>query len=82
MPGGYLFLAAGVAIIGFFAIPVVGAPIGFVMTIYVLTRIRVGREQAWPSTKAALKAIVHSVGIELAGGSLIALIWVAAMLAT
>jgi len=81
VPKTHLFLGVVVGIVGFFVIPVVGAPIGFVLTIYVLALIQVGRVQAWPATKAAMRAIVHSTGIELAGGSLIALIWIAAALA-
>jgi hypothetical protein len=70
--------ASLVALVGFFVIPVVGAFVGFVLAIYVFTLARVGLAEAWPATKAALKAIVHSTGIELAGGSAIALVWVIA----
>lgn len=76
VPAVHLMVAGLVAIVGFFVIPVVGAPIGFVLAIYVLALGRVGRAQAWSSTKAALKAIVHATGIELAGGSVVALLWV------
>lgn len=76
VPSSHLIGASLVAFVGFFVVPVVGALIGFVLAIYVLALARVGRAEAWPSTKAALKAIVHSTGIELAGGSLIAVIWV------
>lgn len=82
VPGRYVLLASIVALVGLFVIPVVGAPIAFVLTIYVLTRLRVGRDRAWPSTKAALRAIAHSVGIELAGGFTIALMFFAAALLT
>lgn len=81
VPSSHLIAASLVAFVGFFVIPVVGAFIGFVLAIYALTFVRVGRAEAWPSTKAALKAIVHSTGIELAGGSIIALVWVIAALA-
>ena len=75
VPGGHLILASLVAVVGFFVIPVVGAPIGFVLTVYVLALAKVGPVEAWPSTKAALKAVAHSTGIELVGGSVIAIIW-------
>ena len=78
VPGGHLLLASVVAVVGFFVIPVIGAPIGFVLTIYVLALVKVGSAEAWPSTKAALKAIAHSTGIELAGGSVIAVVWLIA----
>ena len=82
VPTRHLWLAAVVGFVGLFAIPVVGAPLGFVLTIYVLAWLTVGREEAWSSTKASLRAVAHSVGIELAGGLAIALIWLVAALAT
>ena len=68
-------IATAVAIVGLFVIPVVGAPIGFVLAIYVFERIRVGAEHAWPATKTSLGAVATSIGIELATGLLIAAIW-------
>jgi len=81
VPGGHLILASLVAVFGLFVIPIIGAPIGFVLTVYALALVKVGRAEAWPSTKAALRAIVHSTGIELAGGSVIAIIWAVAAIA-
>jgi len=75
IPNRTLLIATAVAIVGLFVIPVVGAPIGFVLTVYVFERIRVGAEKAWPATKTSLGAIVTSIGIELATGLLIAAIW-------
>lgn len=77
----HLIVAGVVAIVAFFVIPVIGAPIGFVLSIYLLALTSLGRAQAWPSTKQALEAILYSTGIELAGGSLIAIIWVVAAVA-
>lgn len=82
VPGWILFVAVVVAVVGFFAIPVVGAPLGFILTIYVFERVRRGPSKAWPSTKAALKAVMTSTGIELAGGFLILLVFVAGALLT
>jgi hypothetical protein len=75
IPNRTLLIATAVAIVGLFVIPVVGAPIGFVLAIYVFERIRVGAERAWPATKTSLGAIATSIGIELAIGLLIAAIW-------
>ena len=63
---GTLMLAVLGGIVGFFVIPVVGAFAGFVLAIFLveLSRSR-SREHAWTRTKAALRAIVHSMGIEL-----------------
>lgn len=75
VPGRVLFVAMVVAVVGFFVIPVIGAPIGFIVTVYVFERIRRGPTQAWPSTKTALKAVLASMGIELAGGFAITIVF-------
>jgi uncharacterized protein YqgC (DUF456 family) len=82
IPNRTLLIATAVAIVGLFVIPVVGAPIGFVLTIYVAERLRVGREHAWPATKRSLRAVATSIGIELATGLLIAAIWFVTVLTT
>lgn len=82
IPNRTLLFATAVAIVGLFAIPVVGAPIGFVATIYFSERARVGRDHAWPATKSSLGAVATSIGIELATGLLIAAIWFGAVLLT
>ena len=78
IPTTQLLLALAVAIFGFFAIPVVGAFIGFLTAIYLTERVKRGGPQARESTVATTKAIVLSIGIELAGGFLIAAVWLAA----
>lgn len=75
VPGWVLFLAVVVAIVGLFLIPVVGAPLGFVAAVYVFEWVRTDRDRAWPSTKVALKAVLASTGIELAGGFLITVVF-------
>jgi hypothetical protein len=67
-------------VVGFFAIPVVGAPIGFIAAIYVAERIRVGPEQAWPATRTSLGAVAVSIGIELVTGVVVAGIWFVAVI--
>ena len=80
VPGWVLALAATAAGIGFFVVPVVGAPLGFVAAIYLFERARVGKPRAWPSTKEAMRAVLASTGIELAGGVLILGVFVAGAL--
>ncbi|HEU5113999.1 MAG TPA: DUF456 domain-containing protein, partial [Acidimicrobiia bacterium] len=75
IPNRTLLIATAVAIVGLFVIPVVGAPIGFVLAIYISERLRVGADRAWPATKTSLGAVATSIGIELATGLLIAAIW-------
>lgn len=64
---------AGVA--GFFLIPVVGLPVGFVLGIYLMQRLSGPHEVAWASTKAAVIAIGVAVAIELTAGLLAIVVW-------
>jgi uncharacterized protein YqgC (DUF456 family) len=82
IPGWLLLVAVLTAIVGLFVVPLLGAPIGFVLAIYVFERSRKGKAAAWPSTRAALRAVFTSIGIELAGGFLIALMFFAGALLT
>lgn len=82
IPGWLLFGAVGAAVVGLFAVPVIGAPLFFVATIYLFERARRGKAAAWPSTKLAISAVVTSIGIELAGGSLILVVFAAGSLLT
>jgi len=65
------------AIVGFFVIPVVGMLVGFPIGIYVAERVRVGSVGAWPSTRAALRALAHSILIELVAALLATAVWIA-----
>jgi uncharacterized protein YqgC (DUF456 family) len=74
---GTLALAVVLGIIGFFVIPVLGGPIGFVLGIYVVELSRTGAAgAAWSATKSALRAVLHSMGIELLTGLAITVVWV------
>jgi hypothetical protein len=72
--------AAG-AIVGFFVIPVVGALVGFPIGVYVAEHRRLGAGEAWPSTKAALKAVGASILIEFVAGLLAAAVFVVGVVA-
>ena len=78
-----MVLAMALGIVGFFVIPVVGAVVGFVLGIFVveLGRSRDG-SQAWTRTKHALVAVLHSMGIELAAGLVVAALYVAGVVAS
>lgn len=70
-------------VIGFFVLPVIGLPIGFVLGIYLAERSRRGtHEQAWAATIHALKAIGLSLGIELLTGLVMAATWGITVFAT
>jgi uncharacterized protein YqgC (DUF456 family) len=64
-------------VIGFFVIPVLGLPIGFVLGVYLAEWGRLGSAAAaWPSTRQAVSAIGLSLLIELGAGMIAAGIWV------
>ena len=75
VPSTTLMLGGLLGIVGFFVIPVVGLVVGFVLGVYVAELARVGRDLAWPSTRAAMKAVGLSMLIELAAGLLAAGTW-------
>lgn len=76
-----LVLAVLLAVVGFFVIPVLGAAVGFVGGIFL---VELGhskdRGAAWASTRAALKAVFLSIGIELLAALAIAVTWVIGVL--
>lgn len=75
--------AAGVAIAGFFLLPVVGAVLGFVGAIYLTERARLGggHRTAWTATRTAMRAVGGSVLVELMACLLVAGAWVGAVIA-
>lgn len=82
VPQRTLLLGTVLGIVGFFVVPVVGLFVGFVLGVYLAELQRVGKDAAWPSTKHALNAVLHSVLIELAAGFLAAATWFAGALLT
>jgi uncharacterized protein YqgC (DUF456 family) len=81
VPNRTLVLGGLLGIVGFFVIPVVGLVVGFVLGVYVSELMRVGTDLAWPSTRAALKAVGLSMLIELGAGLLAAATWLAGAIA-
>lgn len=76
VPNRTTLIGALLSIVGFFVIPVVGMPLGFVLGVYLseYQRLRDARP-AWTSTVAALKATGWSMAIELAGTLVAAGTW-------
>jgi uncharacterized protein YqgC (DUF456 family) len=76
-------MALGFAVVGFFAIPFAGAPIGFVAGVFVMrwARTRDGGE-AWKGTKAALIAMWQTSAVQLLAGILMLAVWVVWALVT
>ncbi len=81
VPRRSMFVGVVLGIVGFFVIPVVGMFVGFPLGVYLSERQRLGaHEQAWTSTKHALRATGLSILIEFIGTSLAAAVWLAAVL--
>jgi uncharacterized protein YqgC (DUF456 family) len=74
-------------IVGFFVIPVVGLPIGFVAGVYAAERVRLsntavpGHDAAWRSTVEAMKATGLSILVELASVLIVGALWFGAAVA-
>lgn len=81
VPNKSLVIGGLLGIVGFFVIPIVGLPVGFVLGIWLSeqTRLKDGRS-AWASTRHALKAVGLSLLIELAAALTIAGVWVAGVI--
>lgn len=82
-PRSVLLLAFACAIAGFFVIPVIGAPIGFVAGVFAgeWQRLR-DRGPAWEATKVALKGVALGALIEAAAATLILGTWIVGVQAT
>lgn len=81
--GWIVAVALAVAVVGFFVVPVVGAPVGFVVAVYLLERVK-HREHgaAWRATTQAMRAVALNVGIELATAFAIIATWAVAVYLT
>jgi uncharacterized protein len=67
----------GLAIVGFFVVPVIGAPLGFVVGVY-LVRFQAtnDRSQAWASTVRIIRSLVKASAVQAALAVTMALVWV------
>lgn len=75
IPNRTLLVGGALGIVGFFVVPVVGLPLGFVLGIYLAELQRLGGDRAWPATLEALKAVGLGILIELTFATLAALAW-------
>jgi uncharacterized protein YqgC (DUF456 family) len=74
-------LAGGVlGVIGFFVVPVVGLPLGFVLGIWLAEMGRLGSGKAWTSTREALTAVGLAMMVEFAASLGIAVVWLFGLL--
>jgi uncharacterized protein YqgC (DUF456 family) len=80
IPGRSVMVGGLTAIVGFFAIPVVGLILGFVAGLYVAEQVRLGDwAQARSSTWLAMKATGFAMLIELGALLLAATVWAGAL---
>ncbi|WP_327288201.1 DUF456 domain-containing protein [Streptomyces sp. NBC_01198] len=72
--------AGAVAVAGFFLVPVVGAVLGFVGSIYVTERVRLGggHRSAWTSTRRVMRTVGGSVLVEQLACLLVVGTWLVA----
>lgn len=77
-----LVVGAVLGIIGFFVIPVVGLPVGFVAGVYLMQYRSKGREHAWPATKNTIKAVGLAILIEFVFALLATIAWCIGVVAT
>lgn len=76
-PRASLFVGAVGAVIGFFAVPVVGLPLGGAVGIFAAELARSGdRAVAWRTTMATLKGFGLATLVQLAAGLAMAVVWV------
>ncbi|ABS03020.1 DUF456 domain-containing protein [Kineococcus radiotolerans] len=78
--GSTLALGGLLGIVGFFAIPVVGLPLGFVLGVFLTELVRTTgadrARRAWSATVTALKGVGLSVAIEATAALLATGVWV------
>ncbi|MCK9792486.1 DUF456 domain-containing protein [Isoptericola sp. 4D.3] len=83
VPWGTLAVAGIAGIVGFFVVPVVGLFLFFAGAVFLveLARRR-DAAAAWAGTRAALKATLITIGVQLAGGLVATVAWVVGLLVT
>lgn len=83
IPGWSRLAGIALAVLGFFIVPYVGLFLGFVVGVYLAEQVRLRNPAAaWTSTKIAVKAMLSSIGIELAAAVIVSLVWVSGLLLT
>lgn len=82
VPTSTLVVGGVLGVVGFFVVPVVGLPLGFVLGVYVAEWHRLGAQRAWAATVHAVKAVGLGIAIELAFAVLAAAIWAVGVVLT
>ena len=80
VPTRTLVIGGVVGVVGFFVLPLVGPPLGFVAGIYLAERVRLEEHAAArAATVQAIRAVGVSILVELAAGLLVGTGWVTAV---
>jgi uncharacterized protein len=82
IPTSTLLAGAVLGVIGFFVVPIVGLPLGFVLGVYLSQWRRLTRREAWPATVHALRAVGLGIVIEFGFGVLAAAAWAVGVVLT
>ena len=82
VPTSTMLAGGALGVVGFFVVPVVGLPFGFVLGVYLAEWGRRGHQQAWPATVHAVKAVGLGLAIELLFGVLAAGTWLVGVVLT
>ncbi|QWC85513.1 DUF456 domain-containing protein [Nocardioidaceae bacterium] len=82
VPNSSLLAGAAAGLVGFFVVPVLGLPIGFVAGLYLAETRRLGSGESRRSTVLALKAVALNIAIDLATALSVAVVWLVAALHT
>lgn len=81
VPTSTLVWGGVVGVVGFFVVPVVGLPLGFVLGVFLAELARVDNQRAaWTATVAALRATGITILVELAGALISVGAWLVAVL--
>lgn len=81
VPNGAVLTGLVVGTIGFFVIPVIGLPLGFIGGIYLFQLARTKAHlKAWAATVAALRATGLAIVTELGGALVATAIWITGVL--
>lgn len=82
VPNSTLLIGGVLGIVGFFVVPVVGLPLGFVAGVYLAEWRRTSHAEAGPATWSALKAVGLGMLIEFGFSVLAAAVWAVGVLLT
>jgi uncharacterized protein len=83
VPGRTLLVGGVLGVVGFFVVPVVGLPLGFVLGVFLAEMGRRRNQgEAWAATVVAMKATGLTILIELTGALVATGAWVIGLLLT